>query len=112
MRAEDLLALRPALERYLDGFKGCATAPTRRQIRTYISGQLGPLERKSIEPIALQAGVPPRTLQELLSIHRWSEEHMRDKLLAQVQATHGGRHAIGTIDETSYTLHAHNSKIF
>ena len=102
MRAEDLLALRPALDGFLKDFKECAGLPSRRYIRTYIQGQLGPLQRKSIEPIALEAGVHPRNLQQLLSLHRWNEDLMRRRLHKRVAGSHGGRHAIGVIDETSY----------
>jgi SRSO17 transposase len=101
MRAEDLLPLRPELDRFVAEFRDCAVAPTRKHICTYVRGQLGPLQRKSIEPMALQAGVPPRTLQELLSLHRWDEDLMRKKLMARIQKKHGGRQAIGLIDETS-----------
>ena len=102
MRAEELLALRPELDRFLKQFDDCAWAPTREHIATYVRGQLGPLPRKSVEPIALDAGVPPRTLQELLSLHRWSEDRMRSRLLVRVRDSHGGRSSIGVIDETSF----------
>jgi SRSO17 transposase len=102
MRAEELLSLRPALDRFLKEFDDCAVTPTRRHIATYVHGQLANLPRKSIEPIALAAGVPPRTLQQLLSLHRWDEDLMRRKLHTRVAAAHGGRHAIGIIDETSF----------
>lgn len=102
MQAEDLLAIRPALDRFLKEFDDCAVTPTRRHIATYVRGQLGNLPRKSIEPIALDAGVHPRTLQQLLSLHCWDEDLMRRKLHARVAAGHGGRHAIGIIDETSF----------
>lgn len=102
MQAEQLLSLRPALDRFLKDFDDCAVAPTRRHIATYVEGQLGPLPRKSIEPMALNAGVHPRNLQELLSLHRWDEDLMRLKLHQRVARSHSGRHAIGVIDETSY----------
>lgn len=102
MRAEDLLPLRPALDRFLKHFEACAVAPTREHIGTYVRGQLGPLQRKSIEPIALEAGVAPRTLQELLSLHRWDEDLMRTRLQQRVAGSHRGRHIIGLIDETSF----------
>lgn len=102
MQAEDLLVIRPALDRFLKVFDDCAVTPTRRHIATYVRGQLGNLPRKSIEPIALDAGVHPRTLQQLLSLHCWDEDLMRRKLQTRVAASHGGRHAIGIIDETSF----------
>lgn len=102
MQAQDLLALRPALDRFLKSFADCAGMPTRRHISTYVRGQLSNLPRKSIEPIALEADVHPRTLQHLLSFLSWDEDLMRQKLQARVAAAHGGRHAIGIIDETSF----------
>lgn len=102
MQAQDLLVLRPALDRFLKTFEDCAVMPTRRHISTYVRGQLGNLPRKSIEPIALEADVHPRTLQHLLSHLVWDEDLMRQKLHAQVATAHGGRHAIGIIDETSF----------
>jgi len=102
MRAEDLLPLRSALDRFLNQFEECAVAPTRKHIATYVRGQLGALPRKSIEPIALEAGVAPRTLQELLSLHRWDEELMREKLQDRIRGEHSGRRVIGVIDETSF----------
>lgn len=35
----------------------------REHLRTYVCGQVSDLPRKSIEPIALASGTPPRTLQ-------------------------------------------------
>lgn len=102
MQVDQLLALRPALDRFLKDFKDCAGLPSRRHVSTYVRGQLANLPRKSVEPIALEAGVAPRTLQKFLSFHRWDEDLMREKLQARVAASHGGRHAIGLIDETSY----------
>lgn len=102
MQAQDLLALRPELDRFLKDFADCAGMPTRRHISTYVRGQLSNLPRKSIEPIALEADVHPRTLQHLLSFLSWDEDLMRRKLQVRVAAAHGGRHAIGVIDETSF----------
>lgn len=102
MEVDQLLALRPTLDRFLKDFKDCAGMPTRRHVSTYVRGQLANLPRKSIEPIALDAGKAPRTLQKFLATHRWDEDLMRQKLQARIAAGHGGRHAIGIIDETSY----------
>lgn len=102
MEAEDLLALRPALDRFLKEFADCAGVPSQGYIGTYVRGQLGPLVRKSIEPMALAADVHPRNLQQLLSRYRWDEDLMRDHLQQRVAEQHGGRHAIGVIDETSF----------
>jgi SRSO17 transposase len=54
-----------------------------------------------VEPIALEAGVPVRTLQEFLSWHRWDDRSMRDRVQEIVRKEHAHPHAIGVIDETS-----------
>ena len=86
MERAELLRAGPALDAFLEGFRACALAPTRRLIAAYLRGQLGPLPRKSVLPMALEAGIPPRTLQELLSLHRWDEEGFLDLLQRRVAA--------------------------
>ena len=46
----------------------------------YVRGQLSELPRKSIEPIALAAGLRPRTLQEFLRTDVWDHARMRDRV--------------------------------
>jgi SRSO17 transposase len=67
----------------------------------YVEGQLSNLKEKSCEPIALRAGVPPRTLQEFLAQHKWEEDRARQRLQEIVLRDHAGPHPIGIIDETS-----------
>ncbi len=103
MDLQELRQLRPALERYVRRFDDCIkTRNSRGHFRTYVKGQLGPLPRKSIEPIALDANVPPRTLQEFLSLHRWDDEAMGRRLREVVQKDHPHENAVAVIDETSY----------
>ncbi len=103
MDAQAILEIRPALTAYLHEFDGCfANVRSQRHLATYVSGQLSDLHRKSIEPMADAAGVPPRTLQEFLSLARWDEGAARDRLQRRVARRHGHPHSIGTIDETSY----------
>ena len=80
MDKEDLALLGPALESFLAEFADVAITPTRKLIAAYLRGQLGPLPRKSVMPMAREAGIAPRTLQELLSLHRWDEQLMVDTL--------------------------------
>lgn len=77
------------LEEFLGEFASCAAAPTRRLIAAYVRGQIAPLPRKAVRPMARAAGVPPRTLQELLSLHRWDEERVRS-LVARIGARRRG----------------------
>lgn len=103
MDVQVLRKLRRNLDRFLRQFDDCIkTQPSRDHMRTYLNGQLGSLKRKSIEPIALEAGVPPRTLQEFLSIHRWDEAAVARRLREILMRDHADSSAIGVIDETSF----------
>lgn len=103
MDADTILQIKPALTQYLRGFDTCFGRVTaRRHLDTYVLGQLGPLERKSIEPMADASGTPPRTLQEFLGLYRWDESAMRDRLQQRVAEHHGHPQSVGLIDETSF----------
>jgi SRSO17 transposase len=97
---EDLALLGPALESYLAEFADVAITPTRKLIAAYLRGQLGPLPRKSVMPMAREAGIAPRTLQELLSLHRWDEQLMVDTLQRHVWRRRGSVESVGTILES------------
>jgi len=56
----------------------------RRHLRTYVTGQLSDLQRKTLEPIADAAGQPPRTLQQFLGLLQWDEGAVRDRLNASL----------------------------
>jgi SRSO17 transposase len=103
MDIRKLEELRPRLDEHLARFDDCIkTRPSRRHLRTYVNGQLGPLERKSVEPIALDAGVPVRSLQEFLEIHRWDEAKVARRVREIVTERHVDPEAVGIIDETSF----------
>ncbi len=102
MDAEQIRSLKPMLTRYLNGFDDCfARSDTRTHLPVYIKGQLSDLPAKSCEPIALAANVPPRTLQEFLSQHKWDEQRMRDRVQRLVASEHARANSIGILDETS-----------
>lgn len=103
MKTAELKAIRDNLDAYLAEFDDCIkTVNSREHFRTYAAGQLGDLERKSVEPIALEAGVPPRSLQEFLAIHRWDEGRVRRRVQDLVMRDHADASAIALIDETSF----------
>jgi len=102
MEVSELRQVRRNLDRFLRRFEGCIKMkPTRRHLRTYVRGQVSDLERKSVEPIALDAGVAPRTLQEFLGLHRWDHEALRRRIGEVIQRDHADENAIAVIDETS-----------
>ncbi len=100
MDKDALARLGPALDQFLECFAGCAVAPTRRLIATYVRGQLGSLPRKSVKPMALEAGIPPRTLQELLSLHRWDGDLLVAMLQRRVRRAHPAPPSIGILFES------------
>ena len=70
MTEQQLRTLEPALARFLDPLLFCcAYTQTYGHLGTYVRGLLSDLPRKSVEPIALQAGTAVRTLQEFLKDH-------------------------------------------
>jgi SRSO17 transposase len=84
----------------------CAYTQTFAHLRTYVTGLLSDLPRKSVEPIALRAGTPVRTLQEFLRDHGWDFERLRQQqqqhtaaLLPSLPSDELG--VVGLIDETS-----------
>jgi SRSO17 transposase len=94
--------LKPALKKFLTLFDDCfPRKDTRVHLPVYISGQLSDIPEKSVEPIALNAGVPVRTLQEFLSQHRWDDDRARDRLQQIVRDEHAGPNSVGVFDETS-----------
>ena len=91
MDADQIRGLKPMLTRYLKRFDDCfARQDTQAHLPVYVGGQLSDLPAKSCEPIALEAGVAPRTLQEFLSQHKWDESRMRARLQELVVSDHAG----------------------
>jgi SRSO17 transposase len=107
MTEQQLRALGPALDRYLAPFLFCCDyTQTFDHLNTYVRGLLSDLPRKSVEPIALRAGTPVRTLQQFLKDHLWDFAHLRDGLqshAATLLPTIPGDDlgTVGLIDETS-----------
>lgn len=103
MNEKEIRQLQPMLSAYLKRFDDCFTRiDTRAHLSVYVKGQLSDLARKSVEPIALAADVPVRTLQEFLAQHRWQEDLARDRLQQIVAEEHAHPHSVGIIDETSF----------
>jgi SRSO17 transposase len=101
MDVDQICGLEPELKRYLREFDACFERnETRRHLPVYVRGQLSDLPRKSVEPMALAAGVAPRTLQEFLSLLDWDEQSLLDRVQQIVARDHANPHAVGVIDET------------
>lgn len=103
MDAEQIRQLKPKLTSFVARFDDCFDRKdTRVHLPVYVEGQLSDLGRKSVEPIALKAGVPVRTLQEFLGQYRWEHGRLRQRLQTIVATEHASPRSIGIIDETSF----------
>src|SRR6478609_1120915 len=107
MTEQEIAGLGPAFASYLRRYRTCFLQKrTAAHFDTYCRGLLSDLPRKSVEPIALQAGTAVRTLQEFLVTARWDHDRARDTLQAYLGAVVAGLPAdplgtVGVIDETS-----------
>ena len=103
MDAKRIARLERRLVKFLGIFDDVFGRPEPREhLRTYVLGQFSNLPRKSIEPIALEAQTPPRTLQQFLSRAHWDHDMMRTKLQQRVMARQTDSD-VGIFDETSYS---------
>jgi SRSO17 transposase len=107
MTEQQLADLGPALSDFLDRFLFCCGyTQTFAHLGTYVRGLLSDLPRKSVEPIALQAGTPVRTLQQFLKDHAWDVTAVRDQLQQHAAALlpslpGDDLGTVGLVDETS-----------
>jgi len=103
MNVEQIVSLGPELADFLDEFADCfGRSEPRSHVAQYIRGQLSELPRKSVEPIALAAGLRPRTLQEFLRTDVWDRARMRDRVQQIVVRDHGKPQRIGIIDDSGH----------
>lgn len=103
MEAKVIAGIGRRLKRFLSLFGDCfGRSEPREHLEEYVHGQVSNLHRKSVEPIALETGTPPRTLQGFLEFAKWDEVRMRDRLQQIVARDHADPQAIGTIDESAH----------
>jgi SRSO17 transposase len=107
MTEQEVAALGPAFAGYLRRFRRCfRQGRTAAHFDTYCRGLLSDLPRKSVEPIALEAGTAVRTLQEFLATTKWDHAAARDLVQRHLADVLAGLPAdplgtVGVIDETS-----------
>jgi len=106
MTGEQIASLAPRLSALLGKFRHCFEREKNvKHWETYLLGLMANLDRKSIEPIALAAGMSPRTLQEFLAFFRWDEGRAGDTLMRLVADEHAAPGALGVIDATGHAKH-------
>ena len=103
MTLDEIKGIGPELKKFVNQFSECfgRREPIDHAL-TYISGQLSNLPRKSVEPMADQAGIDPRALQKFLAQHKWDHQAMVDRIYQLIAHDHAHPNAIGIIDETSF----------
>lgn len=95
--------LRLKLDDFISEFSDCFHyEPTRAHLRTFVAGQIGSLDRKSLEPIALDSDTPPRTLQQFLSAYVWDHDAVATRLRELAMRDHADPSAVAVIDETGF----------
>jgi len=103
MTADQIRSVQPALAALLERFRPCFKRETTfAHWERYLVGLISDLKRKSIEPIALAAGMAVRTLQEFLAFFAWDHQRVHEMLQHQVANEHDTEHAIGVIDASGH----------
>ena len=100
MTADQIRSLQPALAALLQLRPFFKWEASFKHWQRYLLGLMADLKRRSVEPIALAGGVPPRTLQRFLELVEWDEIRLRDKQQQIVARDHTDRDAIGILDES------------
>lgn len=112
MTAEQIAALGPALTKFLRSFHRCfGECRLVDHFREYCRGLLSDLPRKSVEPMALEAGSTVRAMQLFLTHRVWDDVRMRQLIQQRIASCHGlepgaaraegDLGVVGSIDETS-----------
>jgi SRSO17 transposase len=101
MNAAQIRSLGPELGRFLEHFEDCfPRSDTRAYLPPYVRGLLSDLPRKSVEPIALASDLPPRSLQQFLSLLSWDQDRLGERTHRLVATEHASLHSVGIIDDT------------
>src|SRR5262250_2096330 len=107
----DVEGLLEELWEFQSTFHDCfARSEPRAHCFDYMVGQLSPLERKSIEPMALHVeGGTVRGLQRFISDVAWDEEQMRWNYYQLVAAAMGEPEGVLMFDETGFVKKGQDS---
>ena len=103
MEAAEVVEVGQRLHRFMGEFADCfGRREPAEHAERYVRGQQLNLPRKSIEPMADEAGIDPRALQKFLSKHCWDDRLMTTRLQQLVMRDHAHPQAIGIVDECSF----------
>jgi SRSO17 transposase len=77
--------------------------------RVYLRGLLGGAGRKSVEPVALEEGVPVRTLQHFVGQARWRDERVLAEHQRHVSETLGRPGGVLVLDSSGFPKQGRHS---
>jgi SRSO17 transposase len=87
------------LHRYLPHFY---RSEQRHNATTVIRGLLSGLERKTCEPIAIQAGLPRKPIQSFVGAGKWDDEAVMTELRSHVREELAGPDGVVVIDPSAF----------
>jgi len=96
---ESIFEFRRFIRRYQRIFRHPAQ---RRHFEGYVRGLIGPLERKSIEPIALDQGIDWRRLDDFIACSPWDAESLLVEHRQHLRMTLASPKGILILDPTSF----------
>ncbi len=103
MTSEQIASLQAELAKFLEAYRPYfRREKTFGYLHKYLLGLMADLKRKSIEPIALAADLPVRTLQEFLSFFRWDHGRIDDALQRTVADGYASPEALGILDASGH----------
>ena len=103
MTGDQIASLQGELAKFLEAFRPYfRREKTFGYLQKYLLGLVADVKRKSIEPIAMAAGLPVRTLQEFLSFFRWDHGRMDDALQRMVVDRYANPEALGILDASGH----------
>ena len=104
MTLSQIAGLGKRLVLFLGLFADCFRRRESRMLaHVYIQGQLSDVHRKTLEGIALEFGIAPRTLQRFMETSKWDEEKLHDRSQQIIAKDHAHPEAIGIVDESGVT---------
>ncbi len=109
---ESSLLFQTELEKYFQNYFPCfSTEPQRKLFRTFVQGLLSPLERKSIEPIALHFSGEKyvRSLQQFFSRSPFEEQPLLDIYQEQLSGQVGEGNGMLSVDDTGFVKKGNHS---
>jgi len=101
---EDIEDFSNELKGFHENFRDCfSRSESRNHFYNYMVGQFSPLERKSIEPIALAVKDGNiRPMQHFISKVVWDDDKILNKYRIMVNEDLGDRHGVLILDETGF----------